>query len=143
MTHGTIAGQFLTDLIVGRDNPWAALYDPRRKTLRAAREFMRENLNVVAQYKDWITGGEVESVDDIEPGTGAIMRSGLSKMAVYRDATGAVQMFSAECPHLGCVVEWNMTERSWDCPCHGSRFDRCGKVVNGPANTDLAPTDPA
>lgn len=143
MTHGTIAGQLITDLILGRENPWATLYDPRRKTLRAAREFLRENVNVAAQYTDWITGGEVESVDEIVPGTGAILRRGPTKVAVYHDATGAVRQYTAECPHLGCVVGWNTTEHTWDCPCHGSRFDRFGKVVNGPANTDLTPVDPS
>jgi glycine/D-amino acid oxidase-like deaminating enzyme/nitrite reductase/ring-hydroxylating ferredoxin subunit len=142
MTHGTIAGQLLTDLILGRDNPWAALYDPQRKTLRAGKEFARENVNVAAQYVDWVTAGDVKSVDDIPAGSGAILRRGLTKVAVYRDETGALHTYSAECPHLGCVVGWNTTECTWDCPCHGSRFNQYGKVVNGPANTDLTPTAP-
>jgi glycine/D-amino acid oxidase-like deaminating enzyme/nitrite reductase/ring-hydroxylating ferredoxin subunit len=142
MTHGTIAGQLLTDLILGRDNAWATLYDPRRKTLRAGKEFLRENVNAVAQYTDWLTTGEVASADEVPPGTGAILRRGLTKVAMFRDEAGVVHACTAECPHLGCVVRWNPTERTWDCPCHGSRFDRYGHVVNGPANTDLAPVDP-
>ena len=139
MTHGTIAGILLTDCILGRENPWAKLYDPKRITLdpRVAVEFAKENLNVAAQYRDYITPGEVRSVDDIAAGTGAVMRRGTRKVAVYRDERGAVHERSAVCTHLKCIVDWNSAERTWDCPCHGSRFDPYGKVVNGPAITDL------
>ncbi len=139
MTHGTIAGLLLTDLILGRENPWAALYDPARKTLRAAGEFARENLNVLGQYGDWLTGGEVTSPDDIAPGKGAVIRRGLTKVAAYRDEQDVVHERSAVCTHLGCIVGWNDAEKTWDCPCHGSRFDPLGRVLNGPANRDLAP----
>jgi len=141
MTHGTIAGILLTDLIVGRENPWASLYDPGRVPLRAAGEFAKENLNVATQYADWITGGDVESLDQIVPGEGAVVRRGLMKLAVYRDGKGVLHLRSAVCPHLGCIVSWNSKEQSWDCPCHGSRFNAYGRVVNGPANSDLAPVD--
>jgi Rieske Fe-S protein len=137
MTHGTIAGMLLTDLIVGRQNAWASLYDPSRKTLGAAAEFAKENINVAAQYADWVTGGEVASADEIANGSGAVIRRGLSKVAVYRDADGAVHERSAVCTHLGCIVHWNASEKTWDCPCHGSRFEPRGKVFNGPANSDL------
>jgi glycine/D-amino acid oxidase-like deaminating enzyme/nitrite reductase/ring-hydroxylating ferredoxin subunit len=142
MTHGTIAGMLLTDLIVGRDNPWSALYDPARITLRAAPEFARENLNVVAQYADYLTPGDVESVEEIRPGSGAIVRRGTRKLAVYRADDGTLHERSAVCTHLYCIVEWNAVERTWDCPCHGSRFDAFGHVVNGPAVTDLAMVEP-
>jgi glycine/D-amino acid oxidase-like deaminating enzyme/nitrite reductase/ring-hydroxylating ferredoxin subunit len=138
MTHGTIAGILLTDLILGRDNPWAALYDPSRKTLRAAGEFVRETLNVALQYGDWLTGGDVKSENEIPKDSGAVLRKGLTKVAVYRDEQGAVHECSAVCNHLGCIVNWNDAEKTWDCPCHGSRFDKRGKVINGPANKDLA-----
>ena len=72
-------------------------------------------------------------------GEGAVMRRGLSKVAVYRDEGGKLHECSAVCPHLGCIVDWNGAEKTWDCPCHGSRFDARGKVINGPANTDLKP----
>lgn len=137
MTHGTIAGMLLTDLIAGRENPWVTLYDPGRKTLRAAGEFTRTGINVALQYADWVTAGQVDSVDDIPPASGAIMRRRLKKVAVYRDVDGATHAFNAECPHLGCIVQWNSTEGTWDCPCHGSRFDAYGRVINGPANADL------
>ncbi|HUP20502.1 MAG TPA: FAD-dependent oxidoreductase, partial [Gemmatimonadota bacterium] len=123
MTHGTLGGILLTDLVLGRENPWAELYDPGRISLRAAGEFARENLNVAAQYADLVTGGDVGGVDEIAPGTGAIVREGLKKLAVYRDPDGELHRRSAVCPHLGCVVEWNPVETTWDCPCHGSRFD--------------------
>ncbi|MCA1614352.1 MAG: FAD-dependent oxidoreductase [Acidobacteria bacterium] len=139
MTHGTIAGMLLSDLIAGRENPWAALYDPSRKTLGAIGEFAKENLNVAAQYTDLATPGDVASVEEIKPGEGAIIRRGLSKVAAYRDDAGALHERSAVCTHLGCVVQWNSGEKTWDCPCHGSRFDcKDGHVVNGPAIKALA-----
>jgi Rieske Fe-S protein len=141
ITHGTIAGMLLNDLILARPNPWEKLYDPSRVTLRAAADFARENSNVALQYADWLTGGDVKSVDEIAPGNGAIVRRGLEKIAVYRDAQGALHERHAACPHLGCVVQWNRAETTWDCPCHGSRFDPYGKVINGPANKDLAPAE--
>ena len=137
MTHGTIGGMVLTDLIAGRPNPWQNLYDPGRVTLRAAPEFAREAINMAAQMGDYLTPGDVASVDEIGKDSGAVIRRGVSKVAVYRDATGAVHERSAVCPHLGCIVAWNPAEKSWDCPCHGSRFDKFGTVINGPANVDL------
>ena len=143
LTHGTIAGMLLCDLILGRRNAWAELYDPSRKTAGAAREYTAENLNVARQYADWLTPGEVRSVDEIGKSSGAVMRRGLHKIAAYRDAEGAVHELSATCPHLGCIVHWNRTDKTWDCPCHGSRFDCRGKVINGPANRDLASAESA
>lgn len=137
MTHGTIAGLLLTDLILGRDNPWTELYDPARVPLAAAGSFLRENLNVARQYGDWLTAGDVPDAQAIPPGSGAVIRRGLNKIAVYRDETGSAHCLSAVCPHLGCVVQWNDTARGWDCPCHGSRFDCYGHVIGGPANRDL------
>lgn len=138
MTHGTIAGILLTDLILGRENPWAILYDPSRKTLRAVGEYAKENLNVAAQYTDWLTGGDVVSADEIAKGSGAVMRRGLSKVAVHSDDEGVLHECSAVCTHLGCIVAWNAAEKTWDCPCHGSRFTPEGQVINGPANKELA-----
>lgn len=137
MTHSTIAGMIIPDLILGVENRWAKLYDPARVTPRSAVPFLRETVNVAAQYADWLTPGEVSSPDEIKPGTGAVMREGTKKYAVYRDDDGALHTRSAVCPHLFCIVDWNSVEKTWDCPCHGSRFDRFGKVINGPANGDL------
>jgi Rieske Fe-S protein len=138
MTHGTIAGMLIPDLILGIPNRWEKLYDPSRVTVRSAGEFVRENVNVAAQYVDWVTPGEVSSPEEIAPGSGAIMRQGTQKFAVYRDESGTPHIRSAVCTHLYCIVDWNSVEKTWDCPCHGSRFDPYGKVVNGPAISDLA-----
>ena len=142
MTHGTIAGMILSDLILGKENPWVKLYDPSRKTLRAAGEFLKENLNVAAQYADWGKKSEVSSYDEIEPGSGAVVRRGASKVAVFKDDNGVIHERSAVCTHLYCIVNWNSAERTWDCPCHGSRFDPYGSVVNGPAIAPLEPVKP-
>ncbi|WP_142850177.1 FAD-dependent oxidoreductase [Telmatospirillum sp. J64-1] len=138
ITHGTIAGMIISDLIQGRDNPWAALYDPSRVTMKAAAEYASDNLQVAEHYARWLGGGDVESTTDIAPGQGAIIAHGLSHLAVYRDELGHLHKRSAVCSHMKCLVRWNDAEKSWDCPCHGSRFDRYGNVVNGPATRSLA-----
>jgi Rieske Fe-S protein len=128
----------LTDLLQGRKNRWEDLYSPSRITLRAIGEFAGENLNVAGQFTDYLTAGEIKSVDELKPGCGAIMREGLSKLAAYRDEGGVVHKLSAVCPHLGCIVAWNSTEKTWDCPCHGSKYRADGRVYQGPANSDLS-----
>jgi len=142
MTHGTIAGILLTDLICGHRNPWTALYDPSRITVKAAAEFAKENLNVAARFVEYATPGEVKSTDDIVPGSGAVVRRGLRKIAAYRDESGMLHCHSAVCTHLRCIVHWNSDELTWDCPCHGSRFDKIdGRPVNGPAQQPLGPAE--
>ena len=135
MTHTTIGAMILNDLVHGRENPWAALYDPSR--VRAATpsvmEFLKENINVAAQYRDYVTPGEVGSTDEIPRGEGRVIRRGRHKIAAYKDESGTLHERSAVCTHLKCIVDWNPGEKSWDCPCHGSRFDPRGKVLNGPA----------
>jgi glycine/D-amino acid oxidase-like deaminating enzyme/nitrite reductase/ring-hydroxylating ferredoxin subunit len=145
MTHGTIAGILLTDMLLGRQNPWATLYHPKRVTLRAApmKEVARHNLDVVGQLaKGYMTPGEVKSHDEIPPGEGRLIRRNGKKIAAYKDETGAVTEKSAVCTHLKCIVEWNGTEKSWDCPCHGSRFGPTGEVLNGPAIMALEDVEP-
>ena len=137
MTHGTIAGMLLTDLIQGRKNKWEDLYSPSRIRLKALAEYVSDNVNVAGQYADYVTAGDVKSESELKPGNGAIIREGVSKIAVFRDESGQVHKLSAVCPHLGCVVAWNSTEQTWDCPCHGSRFCAEGRVYQGPANSDL------
>ena len=143
LTHGTIAGLLLADAIGGRESPWRALYAPNRHTLRATGEFLRENLNFVPYYGELVGEGDHIDIDDtamLEAGSAAILRHGLRKVAAYRDDRGALHLHSAVCPHLGCVVHWNGVERSWDCPCHGSRFDaQDGSRLNGPADRGLTP----
>jgi len=141
MTHGTIAGILLTDLIMKRKNAWESIYEPSRVTLRSLPEFLKENLNVAMQYKDLVVAGDVESEEEIKPGAGAVIARGVHKVAVYKDPGGQVHERSAVCRHLGCIVNWNTLENTWDCPCHGSRYDAMGKVIQGPANSDLAESE--
>jgi glycine/D-amino acid oxidase-like deaminating enzyme/nitrite reductase/ring-hydroxylating ferredoxin subunit len=140
MTHGTIAGMLLTDLVLGRPNPWARVYDPKRVSLSPTpvAQVAKQNLDVAFQYaKGYLRPGEVSSIDEVPAGEGRLMRRGASKIAVYRDKHGKVTQKSAVCTHLKCIVEWNSMEKSWDCPCHGSRFAATGEVLNGPAISAL------
>jgi len=137
ITHGTIAGILITDLILGRENAWTTLYDPSRKTLGATKDFLIEASNMAWQYTDWLTSGDLSSPGAIAPGSGAVVRRGFTKVAIYRDAQGVLHERSAVCTHLGGIVAWNSSEHTWDCPCHGSRFDPYGGVLTGPALNDL------
>lgn len=139
ITHGTIAGILIPDLILDKINPWKELYRPSRKTLSASSEFIHENLNTVKQYGDLFTPGEKKELNKLKIGEGIILRKGIKKIAVYRDKQNTLHINSAFCPHLGGCVRWNQAEKSWDCPCHGSRFNGTGKVITGPANRDLCP----
>lgn len=139
LTHGTLGAMLVADLILGRPNPWEEIYAPARKPWHAVRTFAKENINAAAQLVDYLKPGEARSADDVEPGEGAVIRDGAHRIAVHRDAQGNVHKCSAVCTHLRCVVRWNSVEKSWDCPCHGSRFDPEGKVITGPAIEDLGP----
>jgi glycine/D-amino acid oxidase-like deaminating enzyme/nitrite reductase/ring-hydroxylating ferredoxin subunit len=138
-THGTIAAMMFADMITGRPTPWAETYDPGRVRVRALGDFAVENINVARQMTDWVARGDVSDVDEIPADSGAIVRRGIVPVAIYRDPGGRLHELSAACPHLGCIVHWNRGERSWDCPCHGSRFDAIGHVLNGPATRGLRP----
>jgi glycine/D-amino acid oxidase-like deaminating enzyme/nitrite reductase/ring-hydroxylating ferredoxin subunit len=137
MTYGTISGMLLTDLIETNTHPWAEIYDPSRISIKSAGEFAKENLNVAWQMADWVKSGDVVSPEEIPNNEGAVIRDGLKMLAVYKDDRGEVFSYSAKCPHLGCVVHWNTAAKTWDCPCHGSRFNCHGEVINGPATRDL------
>ena len=137
MTHGTLAGLIITDLVHGVAVPWAALYDPSRKPVRAAGNYVRETGNMAWQYADWLKPGDVSGAAAIARGSGAVVRRGVHKIAIYRDAMGELHELSARCTHLGCVVHWNGAENTWDCKCHGSRFDAFGDVLSGPAVSPL------
>jgi glycine/D-amino acid oxidase-like deaminating enzyme/nitrite reductase/ring-hydroxylating ferredoxin subunit len=141
MTHGTLGARLVANLIRGTDDPLAPVYSPSRWMPKALLTFLSENANVAAQYRDWFTGGEVKSADDIPPGHGAIVRRGLKKLAVYKEKDGTVCESSAACPHMGAVVRWNPGEETWDCPAHGSRFTCDGKVLHGPAVKGLTPAE--
>lgn len=139
MTHGTMSGIIIRDLILKKENPWAELYKPSRVSLRSLPHMVLEHMVDAKQLGAHLTPGQVKSVDDVAAGTAAIVREGMKKLAVYRDEAGILHQVSAKCTHLGCVVGWNPLEKSWDCPCHGSRFSVDGEVLNGPAVKPLTP----
>ncbi len=143
LTHGAIGAMIIADLIAGRGNDWARLFDPARQSAKAAIDFVSENLNVASQFLDYITSGDVASAAKLKPGQGAIIRRGMKKIAAYRAEDGSLSERSATCPHMGCIVAWNPMERCWDCPCHGSQFAATGEVISGPATTGLAPATEA
>jgi len=101
---------------MGRHNPWETLYEPSRKSLRAIPTMLKHDIEINVQYKDYLMPGDVHDIEDIPQCSGAVMRNGLRKIAVYRDENGEVHQFSAACPHLGGIVRWNAAEKSWDCP---------------------------
>jgi Rieske Fe-S protein len=141
MTHGTIAGMLLSDMILGRHNPWASLYDPNRTSLRAPGSLVSEAATSASGFADWVTGGDISDPAEVKPGSGAIMRLGLTKVAVSRSGDGKLCQRSAVCPHMGGLVRWNAAEGTWDCPVHGSRFSATGEVLNGPACEPLGPAE--
>ena len=138
LTNGTLGAQIVADGILGRDNPWAKTFDAGRPATRNVTEWVKEQANVAAQFVDWLRGDDVEGVAAIAPGSGAVLSHRLTQLAVHRDENGVLSACSAVCPHAGCLVAWNDDAKSWDCPCHGSRFDPRGKVINGPAVTALS-----
>jgi glycine/D-amino acid oxidase-like deaminating enzyme/nitrite reductase/ring-hydroxylating ferredoxin subunit len=139
LTGGTFAGIVLRDLIAGHDNAWAARFDPNRLSLRSAPELAQVNAKTGLHFfGDRISPAQESSADDVPVGEGRVVRDGLGKTGVYRDEEGAVHAVSLRCTHLGCILRFNSAERSWDCPCHGSRFDVDGSVLEGPATTPLS-----
>lgn len=139
MTHGTIAGMLITDLILGRDSEWEKIYDPSRfKFFKSGKIFLKELIGGLKNY--YQTNPEEtgnESLMSIETGKAKIIQLEGKKYGVFHEQEGEYHFVSAECTHLKCTVKWNDDEKSWDCPCHGSRFTHEGKVLNGPANADL------
>jgi glycine/D-amino acid oxidase-like deaminating enzyme/nitrite reductase/ring-hydroxylating ferredoxin subunit len=139
LTHGTIAAHVIPALIAETGDSCCDIYDPRRTPLHALGTWLGENANVAAQYLDWLERGAIRPLANDDA---TIVRNGVHRIAVYRGADGSLCAFNAQCPHLGCSVRWNAIERTWDCPCHGSRFDPVdGRVINGPAAHGLAPLD--
>jgi glycine/D-amino acid oxidase-like deaminating enzyme/nitrite reductase/ring-hydroxylating ferredoxin subunit len=139
MTNGTVAAMILTDAIVGRRNPWARLYDSKRATPRSALgSFLRANAAASLQF---LTGhlprADRTRVEELGPEEGALVRVRGRKTAVYRDADRRLHALSPICRHLYCTVDWNPAERTWDCPCHGSRYDGEGRAIQAPTTKDL------
>ena len=140
MTNGVAAAMMISDQIQGRRNKWAPFFDAKRVNLSQVKESITENAQVAQRFVvDRIP--DLTSADDLEPGQGKVVSSGLGKVALYKGEDGNVHKLSARCTHLGCIVHWNDGDRSWDCPCHGSRFSAEGKVMNGPAIDDLKELD--
>jgi glycine/D-amino acid oxidase-like deaminating enzyme/nitrite reductase/ring-hydroxylating ferredoxin subunit len=142
MTGSTVAAMILSDLITSGSNAWADVFDPSRIDVRSqGKELVTENADVAREFVgDWATK-PLTSVVSLSPGDATVTREGGSVVGTYRDEDGEEHKVSAVCPHMGCLLEWNDGERSWDCPCHGSRFTYDGAVMEGPANSDLSRPD--
>jgi glycine/D-amino acid oxidase-like deaminating enzyme/nitrite reductase/ring-hydroxylating ferredoxin subunit len=138
LLYGCVAARILTDKIAGRANEWASIFEANRfNPVKSAKEFLKENADVAAQYLDLIKRADVQSLDEIPAGEGRIVTLHGRKAAVHHRDDGSWCALSAICTHLGCLVHWNTHEKSWDCPCHGSRFDPNGDVIEGPAIAPL------
>jgi glycine/D-amino acid oxidase-like deaminating enzyme/nitrite reductase/ring-hydroxylating ferredoxin subunit len=139
MSTGVMAGRLIAATIDGEDLPWAGLYDPRRlHLLREARGFFGLHAHVARHFfGDRIRSSGGGSAGDLAPGSGGVVRIGAQQRAVHRDEDGVLHGLSARCTHLGCIVHFNDGEQAWECPCHGSRFDVDGAVIQGPANRPL------
>jgi glycine/D-amino acid oxidase-like deaminating enzyme/nitrite reductase/ring-hydroxylating ferredoxin subunit len=139
MTFGTLAGLMLSDAIAGRPNPWAELFDPGRVAIRRGLwEYIKENADYpYYMMRGRFAGAEGKSLRAVKPGHGKVIEHGGQKVAAYRAPDGVATLVSATCTHMGCIVGWNAAERTWDCPCHGSRFTPQGGVISGPAEKPL------
>jgi glycine/D-amino acid oxidase-like deaminating enzyme len=143
MTSGTVAAEILADAILGRENGWAELYDSKRINARAsAGKFVKENAATgIRFFAQRFARGEKRSPEELGPGEAGLLRVKGLKRAVYKDEAGTTHVLSPVCRHLWCYVEWNEAERSWDCPCHGSRYTGEGRVIQGPTVQDLRRVD--
>ena len=137
MSNGTAAGMMLADAVRGQENPWLSAFEPKR--LAGLRDALSLNAHSTSELvHGWIDS--LSSGDDVpSPGEARVVRQGGRPVAISRDEDGTARAVSAVCTHMGCIVEWNDAEKSWDCPCHGSRFDQSGEVIEGPAGADLTP----
>lgn len=138
LTHATIAGKLLTDLIMQKENPLEAIYDPSRsKILKTGKVFLKEFGQGLFDYLKHKSDTKITEFSSLSVNAGKIIKLGDKQYGVYKDNSNAVHFVQAECTHMKCIIKWNSDEKTWDCPCHGSRFSYEGKVLNGPANTDL------
>lgn len=140
VTFGTVSALLFRDLVLGRRSPWADLYSATRvKPISSAGTYVSENIDYpIHLVTDRLARPDVRSVDEVGPGEGKTVRVRGERLAVYRDPQGNVHALSAVCTHLGCLVRFNAAEKTWDCPCHGSRFAVDGAVLDGPATRPLA-----
>jgi glycine/D-amino acid oxidase-like deaminating enzyme/nitrite reductase/ring-hydroxylating ferredoxin subunit len=139
LTFGTFAAMMIRDAIAQIANPWRDLFRPDRAVFRHGLwNYLKESVDYPRYYlQDRLVPAEVGSVDEVPIGTGRIVRLNGERVAVYLDAHNHVSYHSAVCSHMGCIVRWNAAERTWDCPCHGSRFTPTGRVIAGPAESPL------
>lgn len=145
LTYGALAGMLIADEICGNSNQYAELYSARRFTpIKSAKNFLKENMDVAGHFiRDYASSPPIKNVDDVPRGQGSLVELDGDKMAVYRDEQDRLHVFSAACTHLKCIVHWNQDEKSWDCPCHGSRFRYDGSVIEGPAIAPLRRHNPS
>lgn len=143
LTYGTVGGLLLPDLILQHENGWADLYRPSRvKPIASARKMVTENASVAYRWlTDRLTPAPDDRGADLMPGEGKLARVNGRKLALFRDSTGGLHAMSPKCTHAGCIVAWNAADRTWDCPCHGGRYDAEGKVIAGPPMADLRPAE--
>jgi glycine/D-amino acid oxidase-like deaminating enzyme/nitrite reductase/ring-hydroxylating ferredoxin subunit len=140
LTFGTLAASILADTLLGRKNAYASLYDPIRiKPIAGGRSVLSENLNVAGELLTGLFRKDSKEVQDVPRGEGRIIAHEGGKLAVYRDEEGELTALNPHCTHAGCVVKWNNTEKSWDCPCHGGRYTAKGEVIEGPPPRALEP----
>ncbi|HEX2764321.1 MAG TPA: FAD-dependent oxidoreductase [Allosphingosinicella sp.] len=138
ITNGTVAAMIIADLATGKENKWLDLFDATRvKPVAGAAEFIKENSKVAAHLVGGYLASKPKSFDELEPGQAAILKIDGDNVAAFKDEGGHVHAVSAVCSHMGCIVGWNSTDRTWDCPCHGSRFELSGEVIHGPATRPL------
>jgi Rieske Fe-S protein len=139
LTYGTLAAMIVSDELSGKSNPWEETFRASRTApLKSAREFITENADNIAQYfRDVPWNADAGAFNEVKIGEGKVVEKDRQKLAVYRDEQGVAHVCSAVCTHMKCVVNWNQSEKTWDCPCHGSRFTINGKVIEGPALADL------
>jgi glycine/D-amino acid oxidase-like deaminating enzyme/nitrite reductase/ring-hydroxylating ferredoxin subunit len=134
ISNGTAAAMILADLAAGKENRWLELFDATRvKPIAGGPKFVKENVEVAAHLVSGYLSRKPKSFDELAPGDAAIMKIDGKNVAAFKDKDGHVHAVSAVCTHMGCIVGWNETDRTWDCPCHGSRFDLDGQVIHGPA----------
>src|SRR5205823_1731822 len=138
ITNGIVAGMMIADLLTTGASRWSDVYAPSRKITKNITDFVSENMTPLKNFSEYLTPGDLASVEGLKPGEGGLFRSGLKKLAVCRDRAGTLHILSSSCTHLGCVVHWNSLEQCWDCPCHGSQFAPDGTALNGPAIASLA-----
>jgi glycine/D-amino acid oxidase-like deaminating enzyme/nitrite reductase/ring-hydroxylating ferredoxin subunit len=139
LTNGTAAGRLLADLVLARESRWTELYDSQRPSALTSRRLVTDNAKVGLRFVRDRVAPRRGRLDEIAPGSGAVVRVGGRQTAVHRDDDGRLHALSPVCTHLRCLVRWNTAERTWDCPCHGSRFDaQTGEVLHGPAVSPLA-----